>query len=315
MLQNNMDINNIISNNGCYSINEVLSKAIDKIHNVSANKDGISGIPTGYTNLDEITSGFQNGDLITIAGRPSLGKTSFALSIAKNVAVDYKIPTLFFSLEMNSQTIVKRLLSNVCEIQALKLLSGQLQKEEWTRLDKFSARLKDAPLFVDDTSRLSKEELSNRARRSVSEDGVKLIIIDYLQMLATPYRSNRSRHDELAEIMFELKALARELDIPIIILSQLNRAIEDRQFEEKSPLLSDLRECGAIEEVSDIVIFVHRPEYYKIYVDNTGKDLRKLAQIMIAKHRLGFECEVTLAFKREYMKFENQEEGTPPYIP
>lgn len=304
-----MDGNNTNSYSGSISINDILSKAVKNITTSAANADGISGIPTGYNKLDDITSGFQNGELITIAGRPAMGKTSFALSIAKNVAIDYEIPTLFFSLEMNAKTIVNRLISNVCEIPTNKILNGQLMPDEWERLDKRIELLTDKPLFIDDTPGLNIEGISNRIKNCVEENGIKLVIIDYFQLIATPYRSNRTRHDELAEIMHALKILARELNIPIIILSQLNRAVEDREYglEGKRPILSDLRECGAIEEDSDIVLFVHRPEYYHIYQDDNGKDLHGLAQIIIAKHRMGYTGDVLLAFRGEYVRFENPE--------
>lgn len=304
-----MDGNNTNSYSGSISINDILSKAVKNITTSAANADGISGIPTGYNKLDDITSGFQNGELITIAGRPAMGKTSFALSIAKNVAIDYEIPTLFFSLEMNAKTILNRLISNVCEIKTNRILSGQLVVDEWERLDKRIELLTDKPLFIDDTPGLNIEGISNRIKKCVEENGIKLVIIDYFQLIATPYRSNRTRHDELAEIMHALKILARELNIPIIILSQLNRAVEDREYglEGKRPILSDLRECGAIEEDSDIVLFVHRPEYYHIYQDDNGKDLHGLAQIIIAKHRMGYTGDVLLAFRGEYVRFENPE--------
>jgi len=276
-----METNNNVNkrSDGNMSINDILSKAIKKIQHAAVNADGISGVPTGFSKLDFITSGFQDGELITIAGRPAMGKTSFALSIAKNVAVDYKIPTLFFSLEMNATTVVNRLISNFCEIATNKIVSGKLLPDEWERLDKRVELLNDVPLFIDDTPGLNIEGISNRARKSVEENGIKLVIIDYFQLIATPYRSNRTRHDELAEIMHTLKIMARELDIPFIILSQLNRGVEDREYglEGKRPILSDLRECGAIEEDSDIVLFVHRPEYYHIYQDDNGRDLHGLA--------------------------------------
>lgn len=299
---------------GNLSVNDIISKDVDKIVQAAANKDGVSGIPTGYTKLDDITSGFQNGELITIAGRPAMGKTSFALSIAKNVAVDYEIPTLFFSLEMNATTIVNRLISNVCEISTNKILNGQLMPDEWDRLDKRTKLLNNKPLFIDDTPGLNIEGISNRIKKCVENNGIKLVIIDYFQLIATPYRLNRTRHDELAEIMHSLKIMARELDIPIIILSQLNRAVEDREYglEGKRPILSDLRECGAIEEDSDIVLFVHRPEYYHIYQDDNGRDLHGLAQIIIAKHRMGYTSDVLLAFRGEYVMFENPESFLRP---
>lgn len=294
------------TNNNCLSINEILFKAVDRIKRAAANADGVSGVPSGFNKLDEITSGFQNGELITIAGRPAMGKTSFALSIAKNVAVDNKIPTLFFSLEMNATTVVNRLISNLCEIATNKIVSGQLMSDEQDRLYKRIELLTNVPLFIDDTPGLSIEGISNRVKKSVEENAIKLVIIDYFQLIATPNRSNRTRHDELAEIMHKLKNMARELDIPIVILSQLNRGVEDRGFDcnVRQIHLRDLRECGVIEEDSDIVLFVHRPEYYKIYQDEKGRDLRGLAYIIVAKHRMGRTDEFLLTFKGEFTKFD-----------
>lgn len=182
-----METNNNVNkrSDGNMSINDILSKAIKKIQHAAVNADGISGVPTGFSKLDYITSGFQDGELITIAGRPAMGKTSFALSITKNVAVDYKIPTLFFLLEMNATTVVNRLISNFCEIATNKIVSGKLLPDEWERLDKRVELLNDVPLFIDDTPGLNIEGISNRARKSVEENGIKLVIIDYFQLIAT----------------------------------------------------------------------------------------------------------------------------------
>ncbi len=309
-----MDNKNLKSDKVNHSINECLKEALEKVATASSDRKGISGIPTGYTKLDDITHGFQNGDLITIAGRPSMGKTSLSLSIARNVALNNKIPTLFFSLEMNSVTIVNRLIANVCEISTSKILSGQLSPEDWASLDEKIKVILDKPLYIDDTPGLNIESISSKIKKCVEENEIKLVIIDYFQLIVTPYRPNRTRHDELAEIMHSLKILARELNIPIIIISQLNRAVEDRDYnlESKRPLLSDLRECGAIEDDSDIVLFVHRPEYYHFYRDEYGRDLHGLAQLILAKHRMGPTGEVLLSFKGEYTRFDNYKSETIP---
>ena len=254
-------------------IDPVIKNAVDVIQKAAANKDGLTGVPTGYHKLDDITSGWQPSDLVIIAGRPAMGKTSFALSMAKNIAADYKVPMAFFSLEMSNVQLVNRLISNCCEIQGSKILNGQLQPDEWDRLDKRLNGLLGAPLYVDDTPGLSVFELRTKARRLVREHGVKIIMIDYLA------------------------------------LSQLNRGVESREgLEGKRPQLSDLRESGAIEQDADMVLFVHRPEYYHIYQDDNGRDLHGMAQIIIAKHRKGATGDVLLTFRGEFTRFENPED-------
>ena len=290
-------------------INPVIKTALDVIQKAAANKSGLTGIPSGYHKLDDITSGWQPSDLIIVAARPAMGKTSFALSMAKHVAADRHIPVAFFSLEMSNVQLVNRLLSNVCEIEGSKILSGQLHPDEWERLDKRVNALIDAPLFIDDTAGLSVFELRTKARRLVRDHNVKLIIVDYLQLMNANGMRFTSRQEEVSTISRSLKGLAKELDIPIIALSQLNRGLESREgIEGKRPQLSDLRESGAIEQDADIVAFVHRPEYYKIYEDPNHNDLRGKAQIIIAKHRKGAIGEVLLNFRGEYTRFENPED-------
>ena len=277
---------------------------------MSSNKDGLTGVPTGYHKLDDITSGWQPSDLVIIAGRPAMGKTSFALSMAKNIAADYQVPMAFFSLEMSNTQLVNRLISNVCEIQGSKILNGQLHPDEWDRLDKRVNNLLGAPLYVDDTPGLSVFELRTKARRLVREHGVKIIMIDYLQLMNANGMRFSSRQEEVSTISRSLKGLAKELDIPIIALSQLNRGVESREgLEGKRPQLSDLRESGAIEQDADMVLFVHRPEYYHIYQDDNGRDLHGMAQIIIAKHRKGATGDVLLTFRGEFTRFENPEDS------
>ena len=298
-------------NKGCSTIGKMVSAALGNIAKISAAANGTSGLPTGFHKIDDIISGLQNGNLITIAGRPAMGKTSLALSIVKNITIDHKIPTLYFSLEMNTASIVNRIISSVCSIPAHKIQSGSLLPAEWEALDNNMQTITDAPLYLDDSARVSIYDLSNTARNCVYDHGVRLIIIDYFQLIQTQNRSNRSRHDELAELMHDLKILARELNVPIILLSQLNRAIEDRDgFEGKRPKLSDLRECGAIEDDSDIVMFVHRPEYYHIYQDEMGRDLHGMAQIIIAKNRMGYTGDVLLSFRGDFTRFENLQKSS-----
>ena len=291
------------------AIDPVIVQAVKGIQDAAKNTDGLTGVSTGYFKLDDITSGWQASDLVIIAGRPAMGKTSFALSMAKNIAADLRTPMAFFSLEMSNVQLVNRLISNACEIQGSKILNGQLQRDEWERLDKNINSLLGAPLYIDDTPGLSVFELRTKARRLVREHGVKLIMIDYLQLMNANGMRFSSRQEEVSTISRSLKGLAKELNIPILALSQLNRGVESREgLEGKRPQLSDLRESGAIEQDADMVIFVHRPEYYHIYQDDNGRDLHGMAQIIIAKHRKGATGDVLLTFHGEFTRFENPEE-------
>ena len=291
-------------------IDPVVTQAVKVIQEAAKNKDGMTGIASGYHGLDDKTSGWQDSDLVIIAGRPAMGKTAFALSMAKNIATDYRVPTAVFSLEMSNQQLVNRLLSNVCEIEGKKILNGQLQPDEWERLDKRVNRLLGAPIYVDDTPGLSVFELRTKARRLVREHGVRIIMIDYLQLMNANGMRFSSRQEEVSTISRSLKSLAKELNIPIIALSQLNRGVEAREgLEGKRPQLSDLRESGAIEQDADMVLFVHRPEYYGLYQDDKGRDLHGMAQIIIAKHRKGATGDVLLTFRGEFTRFENPEDS------
>jgi replicative DNA helicase len=293
------------------AIDPVIAQAVKGIQDAAKNTDGLTGVSTGYYKLDDITSGWQASDLVIIAGRPAMGKTSFALSMAKNIAADLRQPMAFFSLEMSNVQLVNRLISNACEIQGSKILNGQLQRDEWERLDKNINQLLGAPLYVDDTPGLSVFELRTKARRLVREHGIKLIMIDYLQLMNANGMRFSSRQEEVSTISRSLKGLAKELNIPILALSQLNRGVESREgLEGKRPQLSDLRESGAIEQDADMVLFVHRPEYYHIYQDDNGRDLHGMAQIIIAKHRKGATGDVLLTFRGEFTRFENPEEKT-----
>ena len=279
-------------------VDPVVKEAIKILQKAAENKGELTGVPTGYRKLDEITAGWQASDLVIIAGRPAMGKTAFALSLAKNIAVDYNIPIAFFSLEMNNVQLVNRLISNVCEVEGRKILNGQLDDEEWKRLDANVGKLQNSPIYVDDTAGMSIFELRTKARRLVREKGVKVIMIDYLQLMNANGARFGSRQEEVSTISRSLKGLAKELNIPILALSQLNRT-----------QLSDLRESGAIEQDADMVLFVHRPEYYHIYQDDHGNDLRGMAQVIIAKHRKGATGDVTLTFKGAFTRFENPDES------
>lgn len=283
----------------------------DKMMRAYSNKGELTGIPSCFWKLDEITDGWQKSDLVVIAGRPAMGKTSFALCVLKNAAVDSGIPSAFFSLEMSRIQLADRLISNVTGIESYKINKGQLSDIELSRYDKTIATLYETPIYIDDTPSLSLLELRTKARRLVREKGIRLIIIDYLQLMNGREDRYSSREQEVSTISRSLKGLAKELDIPILALSQLNRGVESREgLEGKRPQLSDLRESGAIEQDADMVIFVHRPEYYHIYQDDNGHDLRGMAQIIIAKHRKGSTGDVLLTFRGEYTRFENPEDNS-----
>jgi replicative DNA helicase len=294
-------------------IDPIVKRAVEIMQLAAANTGGLTGVASGFTKLDEMTSGWQKSDLVILAGRPAMGKTSFALSIAKNIAVDNRVPTAFFSLEMSNVQLVNRLISNTCEIDSKKVMNGQLNDAEWARLDKNIRKLDGAPLYLDDTPGLSIFELRTKARRLVKEKGVQIIMIDYLQLMNANGMRFGNRQEEVSTISRSLKGLAKELDIPIIALSQLNRSVEQRDSNDgKRPQLSDLRESGAIEQDADMVIFVHRPEYYHIYHDEQGNDLHGMAQIIIAKHRKGAVGDVLLHFRGQYTRFANPEDT---YVP
>ena len=290
----------------------VITEAFERMRKASANEGNISGIPSGFTELDKITSGWQKSDLVIIAARPAMGKTAFVLSMAKNIAVDFNIPVAIFSLEMSNVQLINRLIMNVCEIEGNKIRNGRLTTAEWDRLENRINVLQKAPIFVDDTPGLSVFELQSKARKLVKDKGIKLIIIDYLQLMNANGSSFGSREQEVSIISRNLKGLAKELDIPVIALSQLSRAVEKRDssnsnVDGKKPLLSDLRESGAIEQDADMVCFIHRPEYYKLYDDGNGKDLRGLGQIIVAKHRNGATDEIWLRFIGKYTRFQNED--------
>lgn len=291
-------------------IDPVIRQATEILQKASANTSRLTGISTGFTKLDDITSGWQNSDLVIIAGRPAMGKTAFALSLAKNIAVDQQIPIGFFSLEMSKVQLVNRLISNVCEVEGKKILNGQLDNAEWERFDKNLARLEGKPIYMDDTPGMSIFELRTKARRMVREKQVKLIMVDYLQLMNANGIRFGNRQEEVSTISRSLKGLAKELDVPVLALSQVNRLLENREgVEGKRPQLSDLRESGAIEQDADMVIFVHRPEYYHLYQDEKGNDMHGKAEIIIAKHRKGKTDTVVLNFEGKYTRFMNPEDS------
>ena len=294
-------------------IDPIVKQAHELLLKAAHNQEsgGLTGISTGFTQLDKITAGWQPSDLVIIAGRPAMGKTSFALSLAKNIAIDSRVPVAFFSLEMNNVQLVNRLLSNVCSISDSKILSGQLDPADWERFDNNIRKMEGAPIYVDDTPGLSVFELRTKARRLVREHGIKVLMVDYLQLMNANGMRFSSRQEEVSTISRSLKGLAKELNIPVLALSQLNRTVEQRDgIEGKRPQLSDLRESGAIEQDADLVLFVHRPEYYRIFQDEKGNDLHGKAQIIIAKHRKGATDDVLLSFRGEYTRFANPDEDS-----
>ncbi|MCM1067251.1 MAG: replicative DNA helicase [Muribaculaceae bacterium] len=285
-------------------IDPVLDRAVEQMQMAGRRQSGLSGLGTGFRELDKMTSGWQNSDLIIIAARPAMGKTAFVLSMALNIAL-HDDPVAVFSLEMSDLQLVNRLISNACELPGEKIKSGDLSTSDWGQLTTRLSRLQGLPLYVDDTSGLSIMELRTKARRLVREHGVKIIIIDYLQLMTAGMKLG-SREQEVSTISRSLKTLAKELNIPIIALSQLNRKLEDRGNKDKRPQLSDLRESGAIEQDADIVCFIHRPEYYShTGLDEDGNNIRGKAEFILAKHRSGSIGTVDMLFRKEYVRFEN----------
>lgn len=290
-------------------INPVIQEAIDRIKDAAQRSDGLSGVPSGFTALDRITSGWQGSALIIIAARPAMGKTAFVLSMTRQMAVNHKIPVAIFSLEMSNVELVNRLVVSETELEADKIKKGNLAPYEWEQLDHKIQNLIDAPIFVDDTAGLSVFELRAKCRRLKKQHDIKCIIIDYLQLMNASGMSPGNRQEEVSIISRSLKGLAKELDVPVIALSQLNRGVESRAGNEgKRPQLSDLRESGAIEQDADMVCFIHRPEYYRITEDEQGNSLIGMAEIIIAKHRAGPTADVRLRFRSELARFQDVEE-------
>lgn len=286
------------------SVGAVVEVTLDKITKLYENKAGLTGLPTGFRDLDRMTSGLQPSDLILVAARPSMGKTAFTLNIAQNVGVRQHKTVAFFSLEMSQEQLVQRLLCQIAHIDSQKLRTGQLNSdEEWTRLTDACDKLYESPIYIDDTPGISVAEMRSKARRLKSGHGLDLIIVDYLQLMQG--RNAKSRQQEISEISRSLKALARELKVPLIALSQLSRSVESRQ--DKRPMLSDLRESGALEQDADIVSFLYREDYYDKETEN-----QHITEVILAKHRNGPVGSVKLYFKNEFTLFLNldtQHEG------
>ena len=288
-------------------INPIIKESIDLLQIAAQHPDGLSGVQTGFKILDRITSGWQKSDLIVIAARPAMGKIAFALSMLKNMAINFNIPVAFFSLEMSNVQVVNRLIINVAEIPGEKFKNGRLERCEWEQLDNKIKDLFDVPIYVDDTQNLSVSELRTKSRQLVQDHKVKCIIVDNLQLMNANGMNFGSREQEISIISRSLKGLAKELNIPIIVFSLLNHDIGNwASYDGIRPQLSDLRESGAIiERDADVVCFIHRPEYYKIYDDEKGNDLIGKAEIIIAKNRNGSTGDVLLSFKKEFARFQN----------
>ena len=286
-------------------IKPVLNEAILQIEKAKNQKEGLSGVPSGFTALDRITSGWQKTDLIIIAARPSMGKTAFVLSMAREMAVSHNRSVALFSLEMSSIQLVTRLISSETELGSQKLKSGRLEDWEWEHLNRKISSLDKAPIYIDDTPALSIFEFRAKCRRLKMQYNIDVVIVDYLQLMTAGNDNKGSREQEVSNISRSLKAIAKELNIPILALSQLNRSVETR--EGRKPQLSDLRESGAIEQDADLVLFIHRPEYYGITEDDSGHSLIGVAEIIIAKHRNGATGDIHLSFKKELAKFTDME--------
>lgn len=305
--QSFFDITNGTIKKGFDTANSLVKQAIETIKSLK-DKEGLSGIPSGFKGLDKETGGWQNSDLIIIAARPAMGKTAFLLSMARNIAVEHKVPLALFSLEMASVQLITRMIASETQISSDKLRKGTLTDEEWTRLFHNVSELENAPLYIDETPSLSVFDFRAKCRRLVMQHGVKIIMVDYLQLMTanSGNKSSGNREQEIATISRSLKAIAKELNVPVIALSQLSRSVENRPG--KRPQLSDLRESGAIEQDADIVSFIFRPEYYKIALwdndpENEQTSTENQAELIIAKHRNGATADVRLSFYKSFAKF------------
>jgi replicative DNA helicase len=281
---------------------DLIQQAKEQIKTAADKGDGVNGVPSGFRDLDKLTSGWQPSELLILAARPGMGKTAFVLSMARNMAVDKKIPVAIFSLEMSAIQMVMRLVAAETGLNSEKLKKGKLMPHEWEQLNSKVTTLSESPLFIDDTPGLSVFELRSKARRLCEREGVKIIIIDYLQLMNAGGKDGGNRQEEISIISRSLKVIAKELNIPVIALSQLSRAVETRGGD-KRPMLSDLRESGAIEQDADMVMFIYRPEYYGILEGEGGVNLKGIGEIIVAKHRNGELRNIPLRFIPDQVKF------------
>ena len=286
---------------------DLVKLAIEDIEKAKNSGSQLRGVPSGYTELDRITQGWQKSDLIILAARPSMGKTAFALNMARNAAVDFNKPIAFFSLEMSSVQLVTRLISSETSLTADKLRTGRLEEYEWQQLNTKVTPLINAKIFIDDTPQLSVFDLRAKCRRLKQQHDIQMIFIDYLQLMTAKTEKNGNREQEISNISRSLKSLAKELNIAVLALSQLSRSVETRPGSKK-PILSDLRESGAIEQDADMVLFIYRPEYYGLSEDEDHSSTKGKAVVSIAKHRNGKLGDVELRFVGQYARFEDLEQ-------
>jgi replicative DNA helicase len=301
-------------------LGDLAVKAQKELESLSKKVEGITGVPSGFTELDRITNGWQKSDLVIVAARPGMGKTAFTLALARNAALDFNRPVAFFSLEMSALQLTHRLMSMVAEIPGSKLRNAQLEDYEWQQLNSAVERFSEVPIYIDDTPAINIFELRAKCRRLKMHHDIQMIVVDYLQLMSAGPDSKRgTREQEISSISRALKTMAKELDVPVIALSQLSRAVETRGGN-KRPQLSDLRDSGAIEQDADIVLFIYRPDYYEMESDPTiSKDQ---AEILISKHRNGALGTINLKFISQYAKFTDPSDdfftdlpakGTDPY--
>jgi len=282
---------------GFVPLKHILPKTIDRLDMLSHSDGEITGISTGFSDMDRMTAGLQRGDLIIIAGRPSMGKTTFAMNIAENAAIGANVPVAVFSMEMSAEQLSFRMIGSIGRVSQSHLRTGRLTDEDWSRINSAVSMMSNAPIFIDDSAGLTPTDVRARARRLKREHGLGLIVVDYLQLMQVA-GTTENRATEISEISRSLKALAKELDVPVIALSQLNRSVEQRA--DKKPVMSDLRESGAIEQDADLIVFIYREEVYDPDTPRKG-----IADIIIAKQRNGPVGEFHLTFLGEFTRFEN----------
>ncbi|MCP9237453.1 replicative DNA helicase [Lewinella sp. JB7] len=292
------------------------NQLMDQLTMLREKEDGLTGIPTGFTELDRLTSGLQSSDLIIVAARPAMGKTSFVLSMARNAAAEYGHGVAIFSLEMSAAQLAGRIFSQDAEVNGQKMRNGKFDDGEWTRLVEAMNRIGEAPIYIDDTAGINVFELRAKCRRLKLEKGISMVIIDYLQLMSGTGEANKggNREQEVSAISRALKGLAKELEVPVIALSQLSRAVETRGGD-KRPQLSDLRESGSIEQDADMVMFLYRPEYYKITEDEQGNSLAGIAEIIVGKNRHGEAKDIRLRFDSDFARFSDLDDPDFDLLP
>jgi len=298
------EVNRARGTEGFTRIKELLWPTMENIERLQRGGESITGVPSGFKDLDDLTAGFQQSDLVIVAARPSMGKTAFVLNIAQNAALDKNIPVAFFSLEMSKDSLVQRLLTSEGRVDAQRLRKGKLHDDEFARLGRAAGMLSHAPIWIDDTPGISLLEMRSKARRLKTDNDIGMIVVDYLQLMTGP-TNQESRQQEISYISRSLKSLARELKVPVVALSQLSRAPEQRTGENKRPQLSDLRESGAIEQDADLVMFIYRQEMYDGPVDKDGNSLEGRAEIIVGKQRNGPTGFVNLYFNKTYTRFDS----------